>query len=83
MEYEYWGYITRHDDGSWAQRRLDKTRNHIDPSKLPEEFKTKIAMLDFMEDYDVLPCGSHKACYNEPKSVDYYLYIEVSSTREE
>ena len=82
MAYEYWGYITRHDDGTWREKQyLDGPAKLIDPNKLSEEFKTKIAMMDFMNDYDELPCGSHKVHYNGLKLLAYFLFTEVSSTR--
>jgi len=84
MGYEYWGYIAKYDDGTWEEKRcLDGPAKPIDPNKLSEEFKTKIAMLDFMKDYEELPCGSHKAHYSGLKLLAYFLYVEVSSTREE
>ena len=74
MAYEYWGYITRHDDGTWREKQyLDGLTKLIDPNKLSEEFKTKIAMMDFMNDYDELPCGSYKAYYDGLKFVVYFL----------
>ena len=74
MAYEYWGYITKRDDGTWEEQRpQDAQPKPIDPNKLSEEFKTKIAMMDFMNDYDELPCGSHKAYYDGLKFVVYFL----------
>ena len=82
MRYEYWGYITKRDDGTWEEQRpQDKTTKPIDPNKLSEEFKTKIAMMDFMNDNDELPCGSYKAYYDGLKFVAYFVYIWVSSAR--
>ena len=84
MAYEYWGYITRHDDGTWRERQyLDGLTKLIDPCQLPEEFKTKIAMLDLMNYFDDLPCGSHKVHYNGLKLLAYFLFTEVSSARED
>ena len=84
MAYEYWGHITRHGDGIWEEQRpQDAQPKPIDPNKLSEEFKTKIAMMDFMNDYDELPCGSHKVRYDGSKTVAYFLFTEVSSARGE
>ena len=82
MAYEYWGYITRHDDGTWREKQyLDGPAKRIDPSQWSEELKTKIAMMDFMNDNDKLPCGSHKVRYDGLKTVAYFVYIWVSSAR--
>lgn len=88
MRYEYWGYIGKRDDGIWEEKRpQDEQPKPIDPNKLSEEFKTKIAMLDFMNDHDKLPCGSYKVrldfMYDGLKTVAYFLYVEVSSARGE
>ena len=83
MEYEYRGYIEKHDDGAWTGKQYPHEHSKpIDPCQLLEEFKTKIAMLDFMNDYDKLPCGSHKVHYNGLKLLAYFLFTEVSSARE-
>lgn len=84
MEYKYWGYIWKHDDGAWteSQNKDESQPKPIDPCQLPEEFKTKIAMMDFMNNYDKLPCGSNKIYFSGFKLLVYFLYIEVSSTRE-
>lgn len=84
MAYKYWGYITKHDDGTWKEKRTqDEMSNPIDPCKLSKEFKTKIAMMDFMKDNEELPCGSHKVRYDELKFIGYFIYILVSSARED
>ena len=84
MRYEYWGYITKRDDGTWEEKRpQDETTKPIDPNKLSEEFKTKIAMMDFMNDNDELPCGSKKIYFSRLKLLVYFLFTEVSSDRED
>ena len=83
MRYEYCGYITKRDDGIWEEKRpQDEQPKPIDPNKLSEEFKTKIAMMDFMKVGTELPCGSHKVHYNGLKLLAYFLFTEVSSDRE-
>lgn len=84
MGYKYWGYIAKHGDETWKEKRYPGGPvKPIDPNKLSEEFKTKIAMMDFMKDDERLPCGSHKAHCSYLGFLAYYLYAEVSSAREE
>ena len=84
MEYKCWGHISNYGDGSWTVTKIgDSKPEPIDPCQLPEEFKTKIAMLDLMNYFDDLPCGSNKIYFSRLKLLVYFLFTEVSSAREE
>jgi len=84
MGYEYWGHTSICGDGRWTLTKIgDNKPEPIDPCQLPEEFKTKIAMLDLMNYFDNLPCGSNKIYFSRLKLLVYFLFIEVSSAREE
>ena len=84
MKYKYWGCVEINTKIGSCNRWVDGRSYKTQISKLPEWVKTKMAVLDFMEDFVSLPCESHKITYGT--EVDYYLYkpIEavVSSTRE-
>lgn len=84
MKYKCWGHITKYDDGSWAVTKVgDNKPEPIDPCQLPEEFKTKIAMMDLMNAFEELPCGSKKIYFSRLKLLVYFLFTEVSSARGE
>lgn len=82
MKYKCWGHISKYDDGRWIVTKIGGNKPEpIDPCQLPEEFKTKIAMLDLMNYFDNLPCGSNKIYFSRLKLLVYFLFIEVSSAR--
>jgi len=82
MEYEYWGYVERCNDGICAEKLLGNYRpSKIDPALLPDWIKTKIAMLDLMGDRVELPCESYKVIHED--ATTYFLFTEASSAREE
>lgn len=84
MKYECWGHISKYGDGRWTVTKFKNNKPEpINPCQLPDWIKIKIAMMDFIKDYEELPCGSHKACYNRLELLIYYLFTEVSSTRQE
>jgi len=84
MEYKYWGCVEINTKIGYCNRWIGGRSYKTQISKLPEWVKTKMAMLDLIEDATLLPCGSRKTAYDT--EADYYLYksIEtaVSSTRQ-
>jgi len=71
-------------EGEWTQREdtAKSVTEEINPALLPDWIKVKMAMLDLMSEYEKLPCGSFKtvSVYSTPTA--WFIYEDVSSTRE-